>query len=472
MSSPSHKVLLGDSLELMRTIPSNSVQSIVTDPPYGISFLGAAWDRQVPGPEYWREALRVAVPGAHLLAFASPRNYHRLAVAIEDAGWEVRDMVGWVYAAGFPKGRAVDKAIDAVAAKVDPAPAFVEWARGTGVTRRAVDEALREAGLIKPSSSMSGHYFGLSQPAVPTPRMWEVLRPLFGEVPEWVDEFVRRPETERPVVGAAPSTLGGTVAAGPRRMLGPSRDEYLITAPGSEQSAKWAGWNTTLKPAIEPIVLARKPLDGGLANNILKYGTGGLNVGGCRVPHAREVDLERTAVGKIPFRDASKVVQVWHPDGLWPANLILEDHPVIREAFGTRFEFFYSAKASGDDLWARIKCSVGCPYHGSAVPLRGAEASSRDPAREAPDGFCRECGEPREHVSHTTVKPTSLMQYLCRLVTPPGGTVLDPFCGSGSTGVGAVREGFSFLGMDREEDFYTLSSARGKDALPDFGWME
>lgn len=472
MSPPTHKVLLGDCLELMKGLPSNSVQSVVTDPPYGISFLGAAWDHQVPGPEYWREALRVAVPGAHLLAFASPRTYHRMASAVEDAGWEIRDMVGWVYAAGFPKGRAVDKAIDAIAGKADRASAFVTWARSTGVSRKDVDDVLRKEGLIKPSSSMSGHYFGLTQPALPTVRIWETIRPLFGEVPEWVEELIARPQTPRPVVGTAPDSLGGTVTAGPRKMLPEPRSEYAITLPGSPLSARWAGWNTTVKPAIEPIVLARKPLEGGLADNVLKYGTGALNVGGCRVPHTRELDLERTAIGRIPFRDASKVAQVWHQDGLWPANLILEDHPVIREAFGTRFDFFYSAKASGDDLWALVKCSVGCPFHGSTAPLRKAEASSRDPSPEAPDGLCQECGERREHVTHTTVKPTSLMAYLCRLVTPPGGTVLDPFCGSGSTGVGAVREDFNFVGMEREEDFHTLSAARGREALPNFDWME
>ena len=290
---------LGDCYDVLRTLPEASVDSIVTDPPYGLSFMGKRWDYDVPYIDVWFQCLRVLKPGGHLLAFAGTRTQHRMAVRIEDAGFDIRDMIAWVYGSGFPKSHNLD--------------------------------------------------------------------------------------------------------------------------------GDWQGWGTALKPALEPITVARKPFPGTVAANVLEHGTGALNVDGCRVAHGSDVDLTMVqrqqaegtgnAVGKGWVASIlGKEIPMYKPGGRWPANLIHDGSEEPCALLGDAARFFYCAKASKAD--------------------RG------------------------EGNNHPTVKPTDLMRYLCRLVTPPGGLVLDPFMGSGSTGKAAVLEGFRFLGIEREESYLAIAKAR------------
>ena len=406
------EIRTGDCLDVLRGMADSSVDSIVTDPPYGLSFMGKKWDYDVPDVAVWAECLRVLKPGGHLLAFAGTRTQHRMAVRIEDAGFEIRDMIAWVYGSGFPKSHDVSKAID----------------KAAGAEREVVGYSAHKSGI---ANQAKGH-----------------------------------------------RTVGGTVA-----------EHVAITTPATPAAQQWAGWGTALKPALEPITVARKPLVGTVAENVLQHGTGGINVDGCRVGTGGG-----TAKGSKPQGDgrgiygaglhgACEITQL--NAGRWPANLVhdgseevvglfpdgarpkpgrrakrggrpIHGSPTIGtpDAFGTwpadaggsAARFFYCAKASKRDR------EEGCEGL-QAKELKGMNASPREG-----HGEVRNSNRYGNH--HPTVKPTDLMRYLCRLVTPPGGLVLDPFAGSGSTGKGALLEGFRFVGIERDPEYARIAQAR------------
>ena len=285
----------GDCLDVLAHMPSHSVAAIITDPPYGLSFMGKGWDYQVPSVEIWEQCLRVLKPGGYLLAFAGTRTQHRMAVNIEDAGFEIRDMIAWVYGSGFPKSHNV------------------------------------------------------------------------GD-----------------------------------------------------------GWGTALKPALEPITVARKPFKGTVADNVLTHGTGAINIDGCRVGDSK---------------------------GRWPANLIHDGSDEVTQLFPESNGGAHPKKRNDSEN----NCMNGRNY-ARELPNRiemgsGSAARFFYTAKASKDD--RDKGN-----THPTVKPTDLMAYLCRLVTPPGGIVLDPFMGSGTTGKAALSEGFSFIGIERDPDYYAICKSR------------
>jgi site-specific DNA-methyltransferase (adenine-specific) len=382
----------GDCLEVMATMADNSVDAVVTDPPYGLSFMGKNWDHGVPGEAFWREALRVAKPGAHLLAFGGTRTFHRLAVAIEDAGWEIRDTVMWCYGSGFPKSLDVSKAID----------------RAAGAEREVVATVKK-----KPSASSDCNE---------------------GWVRPWAE----------------------------------GKTTMDITAPATSEAQQWQGWGTALKPAWEPVIMARKPLAGTVAANVLEHGTGALNVDGCRVEGAIGPTYQTGGNGKVgsggvyeggyrgewSSADPHPESVRHHASGRWPANLI---HDGSDEVVG-----LFPQQQSGG-------FSQGMVQHSRALNVaKGVEAERVRDAR-APDAgsaarffYCAKASKADrgEGNTHPTVKPTDLMRYLCRLVTPPGGIVLDPFMGSGSTGKAAILEGFQFIGIERDAEYLAIAEAR------------
>ena len=402
MSVTDSRVLHGDCIELMRTLPDNSVDAVVTDPPYGLSFMGKKWDYDVPSVEVWAECLRVLKPGGHLLAFAGTRTQHRMAGRIEDAGFEIRDMIAWVYGSGFPKSLDVSKAIDKAAG--------VRGHDGVG---------FNAAGIGK---SNGGSKFRSDHP------------------------------------------------------------EYVKPSGITDAARQWQGWGTALKPALEPITVARKPLIGTVAENVLQHGTGALNVDGCRVGDTVETwpTSRSYAPGQIePGGKGNTQATGAVPPGRWPANLIHDGSeevvglfpteagafaPVPRaqrtnnvygsfDAFGddgasfrgdtgSAARFFYCAKASAADRDAGVAGVAG---------VAGGMSGRRDGSMGSVT---------MRKNTHPTVKPTKLMRYLVRLVTPPGGTVLDPFMGSGSTGKAAKLEGFNFIGIEREETYVETARAR------------
>ena len=385
-----NELIRGDCLEVMRVMGTASVDAVVTDPPYGLSFMGKKWDYDVPSEDLWRECLRVLKPGGHLLAFAGTRTQHRMAVRIEDAGFEIRDMIAWVYGSGFPKSLDVSKAID----------------KAAGAERKVVGVKHAE----KYPNGPGGNTF---------------------------------------TVGAGPD--GSRVGPQP------------LTAPATPEAQQWTGWGTALKPALEPITMARKPLEGTVAANVLAHGTGGVNVDGCRV--GTEGATKRSGQADYPRKDDGTEDRsgCWArsghaiesvPQGRWPANLIHDGSDEVVGLTGDAARFFYCAKASkrdrdeGLDGFA-IKKAAGLPMR-SAGGDRGGEGM---------DGTKTDRLTTRAN-NHPTVKPTDLMRYLCRLVTPPGGVVLDPFMGSGSTGKAALLEGFQFIGIEREAEYLEIAKAR------------
>jgi DNA modification methylase len=364
----------------LRELPDCSVDSVVTDPPYGLSFMGKKWDYDVPSVELWAECLRVLKPGGHLLAFAGTRTQHRMAVRIEDAGFEIRDMIAWVYGSGFPKSLDVSKALDKMA----------------GAEREVVGKSARHGGGIKGNgSSYEVH------PSVPD-----------------------------------------------------------ITAPATDAAIQWQGWGTALKPALEPITVARKPLgEKTVAANVLEHGTGAINVDGCRIAGADTTTRHNSSsssymTGKIgEVQPLQESYTTGSPAGRWPANLIHDGSDEVDSLLNSAARFFYCAKASKKD---RDEGVEGEPKKASIGNDRPSGTSSERRGRI----------EAERKNNHPTVKPTALMRYLCRLVTQPGGVVLDPFMGSGSTGKAAVLEGFQFIGIEREGEYLDIATRRIADVSP------
>jgi site-specific DNA-methyltransferase (adenine-specific) len=339
-----YQIKVGSNLDVLPTLPDNSVDSIVTDPPYELGFMGKSWDST--GIAYnvalWRECLRVLKPGGHLLAFSGSRTYHRMTVAIEDAGFEIRDQIMWVYGSGFPKSHNISKALD----------------KDAGVVRKIIG---KEKGAGSSNTNSLGNF----------------------------------------------------------------NNEYDKTEPETDAAKQWDGWGTALKPAHEPICLARKPLEGTVADNILKWRVGGINIDGC----------------KVGFDEIKR----------FPANFMHDGSQQVLDLFpNNAARFFYCPKASKADR------NDGCD---GFEEIRESDRIKNDGV--GGDNPRNRTNNPRKNF-HPTVKPTELMAYLCRLITPPRGAILDPFMGSGSTGRGALLEGFSFIGIELSEEYAVIAEARIK----------
>jgi DNA modification methylase len=483
-------ILTGDCLSVMPTLMANSIDSIVSDPPYGLSFMGKDWDHGVPGEHFWREALRVAKPGAHLLAFGGTRTFHRLAVAIEDAGWEIRDTIMWVYGSGFPKSLDVSKAMDKAAGHIGASVLAIKSEiraryEAKGMTLRQFNMAcgFEASGYLRETSTWAS--------VLPSPEKWSQIKTVLGCDSELDALFA---EAEREVVGY--QKRGAAVNTD---FMSGGND---ITAPATDAARQWSGWGTALKPAWEPIIVARKPLDGTVASNVLAHGTGAINVDGCRVEGAVTTNpLVRNVGG---FGSDGLANQADPPksvvsQGRWPANLIHDGSQMVLDLFpqsagqqgdvtgdepsmpmgggscfspmgripqpkrgdsGSAARFFYCAKASKADR------NEGCDDLQERTTSRMNTCNGSEDDGEAWRPIDERTGKERDRFTaktrnhHPTVKPTALMRYLCRLVTPPGGTILDPFMGSGSTGKAAVLEGFSFVGIEMQPEYVEIARAR------------
>jgi site-specific DNA-methyltransferase (adenine-specific) len=404
----------GSNLDVLPTLPDNSVDAIVTDPPYELGFMGKSWDSSgiAYSVQLWQECLRVLKPGGHLLAFGGSRTWHRIAVAIEDAGFDVRDSIAWLYGSGFPKSLDVSKAID----------------KAAGAERERVK-----------------------------------------------------------LVGGAlnSGTANGWNGSNEHSQTAPLAGTRQVDEPATDEAKKWQGWGTALKPAFEPVVVARKPLVGTVAANVLLWGVGGLNIDGSRIGtdgggtqcSSRDAngncighDEANGSLGGGIMRHAQNSVS-----GRWPANIILDEHTagLLDEQSGV--------SVSKQALMGAGPESQGYNLHKREPGLRGhndsggasrffyvAKASKKD-RNEGMEGQLRSDGSvikpatPQTNI-HPTVKPTALMEYLVKMVTPAGGTVLDPFTGSGSTGKAALLNGFKFIGIELTADYLPIIEGRLKHA--------
>jgi len=489
---------LGDCLETLKTLPDNSVDSIVTDPPYGLSFMGKKWDYDVPSTEIWVECLRVLKPGGHLLAFAGTRTQHRMAVRIEDAGFEIRDMIAWVYGTGFPKSLDVSKAIDK-AGGISPreqSAMLLSKRQSAGLSREQVAESVGCS-----SSSVRDWEEGRARSEgsptefiVPSENYREKLINLLGYSSD-----------ERHLIGSASDRRGDGTVYG----VGHSGD--LRTGGHTEAAKQWQGWGTALKPALEPITVARKPLIGTVAENVLEHGTGALNIDGCRVAHVTVGDGNlalnphlRTHInggngGHVIAHETERRVVTPHETGRWPANLIHDGSDEVLDIFpdsdgsgqartlkrgqrddegwgmsdepgslrdagtGSAARFFYCAKASKKDRDEGLE-----DFEDKATAFGNqAQAELKRGNLNHDDGNSGMNKVKMRKNTHPTVKPTDLMRYLCRLVTPTGGVILDPFMGSGSTGKAALLEGFRFIGCELSPEYMNIAKSRIESVDPE-----
>lgn len=389
-------VKLGDSLEILKKLPSNSLDSLVTDPPAGISFMGKDWDDDKGGRDQWvkwmtsvmKEALRVLKPGAHGLVWALPRTSHWTATALEDAGFEVRDVVTHLFGTGFPKSLDISKAID----------------KAAGAEREVLGRTNRCVG----------------------------------------------PSQTKPGPGGWPNS-------------GALEKQGLLTAPATDAAKQWQGWGTALKPASEHWILVRKPLEykHTVAANVLKHGTGGLNVDasriGTEVRHNGPASTNEVQTMGRPGQSGSG----WNDDfkgttvtGRFPANLVLDEEAAAlldAQSGALRARGNITAKDHGHD------------YDASSYQFGGRESGWAGDTGGASRFFYvakASKSEKGAENTHPTVKSLKLMEYLIRLVTPPGGTVLDPFAGSGSTGVAAVQMGFECLLIEKEVAYWKIALKR------------
>ena len=423
------KIIPGDCIDVLKTFSDNYFDSIVTDPPYGINFMNKHWDYDVPKVEVWKECLRVLKPGGHILCACGTRTQHRMTVNIEDAGFEIRDVVAWIYGSGFPKSLNIGKAIDGL----------------QGNKRIPIGERHRN---VKPYDDGNG---------------WN---------------------------------------------QNDTKGDFTYTQGNSE----YEGWGTALKPAMELWTLARKPLsEKTVAENVLKWGTGGINVDGCRIEYTNDLDKASaipqgritTKVGAFAgktqggknvelnkeeyekqthrkprqsqtwekgsgFKNETNTIAEANPQGRFPANLIhdgsdevVSEFPDTNGGSGSASRFFYCAKASRSERNKGLEEMEDKLIAGSNPAIAELKRGNTDFEKkdENSSGYS---SVRKVKNNHPTVKPIALMKYLCKLITPVNGIVLDPYMGSGSTGIACKLENFSFVGIEKEKQYCIIARARIK----------
>jgi site-specific DNA-methyltransferase (adenine-specific) len=386
------KLMQGDNMASLKQLPDNSIDSVVTDPPYGLNFMGKKWDYDVPSVEFWTEVYRVLKPGGHILSFGGTRTYHRMVVNIEDAGFEIRDQIMWIYGSGFPKSHNIGKAVDKI----------------EGNKREVVGKSPNER--LNKTDCDSFDCNGLKK-------------------------------------------------------------ELDIT----KGNSAYEGYGTNLKPAVEPICVARKPLsEKTVAANMMKWGTGGINVDGCRIEGAygdgeNKVVEGKEAVMMDKYDETRKSgagmkqkIQVSNSEGRFPANIIFDEEAaqLLDEQSGVSKSSKSNKQYNNDANGRVVKNSPGgqrspestySDKGGASRFFYVAKVSKKE----------RNLGVPEDMKStHPTMKPINLMTYLIRLVTPENGIVLEPFMGSGSTGIAAMLEGRRFVGMEMDADYFKIAEKR------------
>ena len=397
------------------------INSCVTDPPYGLSFMGKGWDYDVPSQDIWSLVFDSLKQGSHLLSFFGSRTYHRGVIPIEDAGFEIRDQLMWLYGSGFPKSLNIGKAVDKFGGNNHLSKKIASELKKARTKRNIT---LKQADILFCYGSTNYSWYegrpkGIS---IPDEKTFEKISDEWTELKE-ISQLVK--QAERELVDVKDRGNGRQFADG---KSGFSKGKTIYTKGNSE----WEGWGTALKPAHEPIVMARKPIPKTIAENVLEHGTGGINIDECRVGNEQ---------------------------GRYPANVMHDGSEVVQDIFADKARYFYCPKASKKDRDEGLENFV------EAQTTDGNIRSNSDTARVFGANSVL-----RKNI-HPTVKPTDLMKYLCTLVTPKEGIVLDPFMGSGSTGKAALQKGFRFVGIEMNEEYFEIACSRIEAAQKGQGEM-
>jgi len=463
-----NKVIQGDCLEVMKNIPDNSIDTIITDPPYGLEFMGKDWDKFKEGENSYqlfsynwaKECLRVAKPGATLLCFGGTRTWHRLACGIEDAGWEIRDTLMWLYGSGFPKSLNIGKEIDKRGGVVPDPEEFRDAVKKTmkekGITRKQLEEALG-------NHTLDRYLTNSSQPAIPKYRDYIIIRDFLG-LGNRFDDLFSLP-AERKIIGKGRS--GKTAIWQKEGGMG----NYNITEPATPEAKLWNDWQSHgLKPAWEPIVMAMKPNEVSYANNALKWGVAGLNIDGGRIE-------TKNNDGDILSTEADEIQNHKVQQGRFPTNVILEctcdevvegeEERTVGRTIRTPNKIYGGGRGTniGNNKGEKVKnkftihTNPECPCY--VLDAQNGNYASRFFYVAKASRAERNIGCKGFINTHPTVKPIKLMEYLCKLTkTPYGGIVLDPFGGSGTTALACIKTGRPFVLIEKEEEYCKIANAR------------
>jgi len=493
-----NKIYCGDCLKVMKGFPDNSIDTIITDPPYGISFMGKKWDYDVPSVEIWQECLRVLKPGGTALIFAGSRTQHRMAVNVEDAGFILKDCIMWLYGSGFPKATDISKQIDKNILRVDLFTPFAKHFKAQRLKKNLSHRNIAEHFLSR-TGGLTGCVWNWENAAnVPTLKQWKILKPLLDLSDEFLP-LIERIEAEREVIGK--NKYGASSIYGSEIYNNRKENKILdITIPKTPEAILWNGYKSHgLKPAYEPILVAMKPNEGSYANNALKWGVAGLNIEEARIPTNEDLTAVVKGIGTDNWRKMEGRTDIETEKkrygsitGRYPANVILDEEagrlldkqsgntsvtgkrknplkgyhqPEGGEWFGRKnhngaeyqdtggaSRFFYCAKASKSErnrgcegLESKAKCEID-KMGGSKCTMKTGSGNERNVKY-------------KNH--HPTVKPLALMKYLCTLTkTPTGGIVLDPFAGSGTTLMACKELKRDYIGIEKDPEYCEIAERR------------
>lgn len=508
-----YKLYHGNMLDMSEVIEPNSIDSIITDPPYELNFMNKGWDNSGIAfqPDTWKKCYEVLKPGGHLLAFGGSRTFHRIACAIEDAGFEIRDTIMWLYGSGFPKSMDISKSLDKRNGKQNED--FTKFGNYVKRCREAKGYSKNDIDKIMGTNTACAWWEGRMYKddfivQLPDKENYYKLKEVLDMNDDY-DYLIEWQEAEREVIGKKESGCFNGQEKD-RYTIGSSKSlEVDITIPSTDLAKQWQGWGTALKPSFEPIIVARKPFKGSLVDNVIEYGVGGINIDECRVGNEERTQFSGRSQSKSTVYNSYNQDNAHYEtvQGRFPANTILTyDESDFDEVCGG-FPNTKSQKPRNvsNEYTSAIygkyaERQENCIYNDSGSASRyfycaKASKKDRDEGLEnfiattdkakgnGLDRICEFCGvsqltpelchcevkswitKPRKN-THPTVKPTSLMQYLVRLVTPNGGIVLDPFNGSGSTGKAVMYEnkernkGYKYIGIELTEEYLPISKAR------------